>query len=71
MAWLRTWSTRFQSGSGWYGMETDSKENVLEWTVDDFDKKVIDEVVEAKRFKNVMFQSGKESPGEQCGGQGH
>ena len=38
-----------QSGSGWCGMETDSKENVLEWTVDDFDEKVIDEVVEAKR----------------------
>ena len=42
-----------QSGSGWRGMENDSKENVLEWTVDDFDEKVIDEVVEAKRFKQV------------------
>ena len=55
-------------------MENDSKENVLEWTVDDFDDKVVDEVVEAKRFKQVrawggvhMSQSSQESPGEQHG----
>ena len=63
-----------QSGPVWGGMENDSKENVLEWTVDDFGEKFIDEVVEAKRFKQVrawgdvhMSQSSQERPGEQHG----
>ena len=42
--------------------------------MEDLDEKIIDEAVEAKRFKKVrawggvhMFQSGQERPGEQCG----
>ena len=57
-------------GLGW--TETDLKENVLELAADDIDGKMINDGVEAKRFKVRAwggvhrFQSGQEIPGAQC-----
>ena len=56
---------------GW--TETDLKENVLELEADDLDEKIMNDGVEAKRFKVRawggvhMSQSGQENPGAQCG----
>ena len=58
-------------GFGW--TETDLKENVCELEADDLDEKIINDGVEAKRFKVRawggvhMSQSGQENPGAQCG----
>ena len=57
-------------GLGW--TETDLKENVLELAADDLDEKIINDGVEAKRFKVRawcgvhMSQSGQEIPAAQC-----
>ena len=57
-------------GLGW--TEIDLKENVLELAADDIVEKIINDGVEAKRFKVRAwggvhrFQSGQENPGAQC-----
>ena len=69
---LRTWSARFEVGLFGAGWRMILRRTCRSGQWDDFGEKITDEVVEAKRFKQVrawggvhMYQSSQERPGEQ------